>query len=97
MFWASEEFAPKCIIDGEPVNKWLQRHFVSAYAQWVQCHPFIHSSENSSDSYSLAKRIQEAGGLYDDCLIGWDSMNEPHEGMIGIPDLNTFPESQPFR
>ena len=46
---------------------------------------------------SLAARIREAGGLYDDCIIGWDSMNEPHEGFIGIPDLNEIPPSQDFR
>ena len=47
--------------------------------------------------YSLADRLQEAGGILDDCVIGWDSMNEPHEGFIGIKDLNEIPEAQDFK
>lgn len=46
---------------------------------------------------SLAQKFAEAGDLLDTCIIGWDSMNEPHEGFIGIPDLSTFPTSQQFR
>lgn len=38
----------------------------------------------------LAERIQEASDLLDECVIGWDSMNEPFEGMCGIDDLNQF-------
>ncbi|RXK36432.1 hypothetical protein M231_06276 [Tremella mesenterica] len=45
----------------------------------------------------LADRFRDAGGLLDDCILGWDSMNEPHEGFIGIPDLNVIPSSQDFR
>jgi hypothetical protein len=46
---------------------------------------------------SLADRIRQAGDVLDDCLIGWDSMNEPHEGFIGMPGLDEIPESQDFR
>jgi hypothetical protein len=44
----------------------------------------------------LADRIRdvEGGGLLDECVIGWDSMNEPSEGLCGWPDLNTNPATQ---
>lgn len=40
--------------------------------------------------------MNEAGGLLDNCVIGWDSLNEPDEGFIGTLDLNVIPESQSF-
>ncbi|OCF45458.1 hypothetical protein I317_00705 [Kwoniella heveanensis CBS 569] len=78
MFFASDQFAPKCTIDGQSAKDWLQGHYLAAYGH-------------------LADRLRDAGGILDECLIGWDSMNEPHQGFIGIPDLNSFPEAQNFR
>lgn len=42
----------------------------------------------------LADRIRDAGGLLDDVVIGWDSMNEPSEGFIGYEDLSLYPTTQ---
>lgn len=45
----------------------------------------------------LADAIAETGDLLDTCVIGWDSINEPGEGFLGIPNLNDFPPSQDFK
>ncbi|KAF8638884.1 hypothetical protein AX17_001937 [Amanita inopinata Kibby_2008] len=43
----------------------------------------------------LADLIRETSPeLLDDCVIGWDSMNEPFEGLVGWEDLNRNPQKQ---
>lgn len=42
----------------------------------------------------LADRIRDAGDLLDECVIGWDSLNEPFEGFCGYLDLNSYPAQQ---
>lgn len=45
----------------------------------------------------LARRIHEARGLEDVCVIGWESFNEPHCGLIGWKDLGVFPDHLKMR
>ena len=42
----------------------------------------------------LAQRIHDAGDLENDVVIGWESLNEPHRGLIGHPDLTAIPTEQ---
>lgn len=42
----------------------------------------------------LAQRIHEAGDLETECIIGWESMNEPNKGLIGAQDLSVIPSEQ---
>ncbi|OJA07539.1 hypothetical protein AZE42_08520 [Rhizopogon vesiculosus] len=42
----------------------------------------------------LAERVAAAGDLLDEVVIGWDSMNEPAEGLISWDDLNAYPEKR---
>jgi hypothetical protein len=46
---------------------------------------------------ALAKKIKEAGGLYEECVIGWDSMNEPGEGLIGQKDVGVVPSDRQLK
>ncbi|WVO17970.1 hypothetical protein L204_105668 [Cryptococcus depauperatus] len=46
----------------------------------------------------LVSRIAEkASDLLDECVIGWDSINEPHEGFIGYKDLSVIPAEQQLK
>ncbi|KAH7918570.1 glycoside hydrolase family 5 protein [Leucogyrophana mollusca] len=42
----------------------------------------------------LADRIRDAGDLFEEVVIGWDSMNEPYEGFVDYQDLNSVPTKQ---
>lgn len=43
---------------------------------------------------ALAERIAQEGGLLDEVVIGWDSMNEPGDGLVGYEDLAVVPKDQ---
>ncbi|KAH8668412.1 putative glycosyl hydrolase [Xylariales sp. PMI_506] len=58
--------------------------------EYLQGH-FIRACEH------LAKRMNEAGGILNDIVFGWESMNEPNRGIIGHPDLSVIPKDQALK
>ncbi|WEW59921.1 endo-1,4-beta-glucanase [Emydomyces testavorans] len=42
----------------------------------------------------LAKRIHEAGGLENEVVIGWESINEPNRGLVGVQNISVIPPEQ---
>lgn len=45
----------------------------------------------------LAHRMEEAGGILDDVVFGWESMNEPNRGLIGYEDIGVIPGEQQLK
>ncbi|KAI8854346.1 glycoside hydrolase superfamily, partial [Chytridium lagenaria] len=76
LFFGGKTFAPQCLgPDGTNIQDFLQNHYFGAFAE-------------------LAKRIALASvefGLEDEVVIGYDTLNEPHPGFIGVPNLSIIP------
>jgi Glycoside hydrolase family 5 C-terminal domain/Cellulase (glycosyl hydrolase family 5) len=67
LFFGGNDFAPRLKVDGEPIQEYLQRHFLEAIAQ-------------------VARRLR---GLPQ--VVGYDTLNEPSAGYIGVRDLSALP------
>ncbi|SNX81562.1 related to glycosyl hydrolase [Melanopsichium pennsylvanicum] len=74
LFFAGKHFAPRCVIDGQNIQDWLQSHYLNA------CKQLLH-------------KIVDAGDLVDQCVIGWDSVNEPNQTYIGLTSISSIPKS----
>ncbi|KAF9970630.1 hypothetical protein BGZ73_006634 [Actinomortierella ambigua] len=66
LFWAGDTFAPQTTYEGEPIQQFLQRHYIDCYAH-------------------LARRLSHL-----DAVIGFEVMNEPHPGYIGLKNLKQY-------
>lgn len=67
LFFAGSDFAPRLKVDGDPIQEFLQRHYIGAIEQ-------------------VARRLN---GLPH--VVGYDTLNEPSAGYIGIADLQAVP------
>lgn len=45
----------------------------------------------------LAKRMHDAGGIENDVVFGWESLNEPNKGMIAYDDISVIPKEQALK
>ncbi|PPQ78352.1 hypothetical protein CVT25_011635 [Psilocybe cyanescens] len=88
LFFAGRDFAPNCIIDGVNIQDYLQGHYIEAVGRLVDR---IRAHDDALVAQGLCARGE---GLLDACVIGWDSMNEPFEGLCGWGDLSVNPTEQ---
>lgn len=63
LFFAGNNYAPKTLVEGIPIQDYLQQHFFA----------------------SVRKVAEKLKGL--DCVMGYDTFNEPQHGYIGLADL----------
>ncbi|KAI9031359.1 glycoside hydrolase superfamily [Hyaloraphidium curvatum] len=77
LFWAGRTFAPKFLVDPPPWAGTSEKINVQDYLQMS----FLRSM------LLMARAIVEAG-LQDSCVIGYDTFNEPNEGLLGTKDLS---------
>jgi len=71
LFFAGNDFAPQTKVEGQPVQEYLQQHYIKSMQQ-------------------VAQRLRDLSNV-----VGYDSLNEPSAGWIGVPDLGQFPS--PFK
>jgi hypothetical protein len=64
LFFAGNDFAPLVRVDDEPIQEYLQRHFIAAMQQVAR---HLHGMPH---------------------VVGYDSLNEPSSGYIGVKDLS---------
>lgn len=66
LFFAGNDFAPKTLVDGKPIQDYLQEHYFAAMKK-------------------AAKKLKDL-----DCVMGFDTLNEPQCGYIGLKDLRNM-------
>jgi hypothetical protein len=64
LFFAGNIFAPKTLVEGVPIQDYLQDHFFAAMQQ-------------------VGQKVKDL-----DCVLGFDSLNEPQRGYPGLEDLS---------
>ncbi|KAJ5753530.1 uncharacterized protein N7511_007683 [Penicillium nucicola] len=73
---------------------WAGRDFApKAIIDGVNIQTYLQNHFIAACKY-LAQRIHDTEGLEQDVVIGWESLNEPNRGLIGIQDISKVPEEQ---
>jgi hypothetical protein len=68
LFFAGNDFAPKTLVDGVPIQEYLQSHYIGAVC-------------------AVAERLRDLPNV-----VGYDSLNEPGRGFVGVSNLNGVDE-----
>jgi hypothetical protein len=76
LFFGGRTFAPHCMVPTPEGALNIQDYLQKHYMD-----SFVY----------LATRISKEYGLLDDVVVGYDTLNEPHHGFIGISDLRSIP------
>lgn len=63
LFFAGNDFSPKTMVEGQPIQDYLQEHYFAAMKK-------------------VAQKLKDL-----DCVMGFDTLNEPQRGYIGVKDL----------
>ena len=53
---------------------------------WLQSH-YLNACRQ------LLQKVVDAGDLVEECVIGWDSINEPNQTYIGLQSISSIPDS----
>lgn len=72
LFFAGNDFAPRTLIDGVPVQEYLQSHFLGAMQQ-------------------VAIALKDC-----DNVVGFDILNEPSVGFVGVEDIRDIGQNKYF-
>lgn len=87
LFWAGKTFAPKVLVDAPPAMGQkdkkvnIQDHLQTSFLRCM---------------FLMTRAIVEAG-LHDSCVIGYDTFNEPNEGLLGCTDIGKQLKGQTMR
>lgn len=73
---------------------WAGRDFApKAIINGINIQDYLQSHFIAACKY-LAQKIHDAGDLENEVVIGWESLNEPQRGLIGIQDISVIPAEQ---
>jgi hypothetical protein len=73
---------------------WAGRDFApKAIIDGINIQDYLQNHFISACRY-LAQKIHDAGDLENDVVIGWESMNEPNRGLVGVQDISIIPAEQ---
>ncbi|VVT45565.1 uncharacterized protein SAPINGB_P000793 [Magnusiomyces paraingens] len=78
LFFGGRDFAPKCTLNGQNIQNYLQDHFINAVCYLAHRIHKYHPQLTRGNS----------------TILGWESINEPGEGYLGIRNICSIPKHQ---